>query len=95
MRLLTHLLQTALGDLFRVFGAFVLFTAVAGGVVFGYAYEFRHQWPPSVLYDIGGGALALLIGYAASTTVLLRTLTNTILGATKAVEKEAEKVLQK
>lgn len=94
MKIIFHLIKVAIGDLFRAFGLAILFGAAAAGAVLGYAYYTHHQqWPPSLSFEILAGVLGVLMGYAAATTVMLRAVSRTLLGAAGAVEKEAEKVI--
>lgn len=94
MRIFTHLIGEALGKLFGAFGAAILFAVIGGGAVLGYAYNVQHSWPPSILTEVVAGVIGVLAGYAAAVTAILRALGQTLLGATKAVEDEAEKVLK-
>ena len=95
MRIFAHLASSALGHLFGALGLAIVFAAIGGGAVLGYAHYIQHTaWPPSTLTEGLAVVIGVLSGYAAATTVLLRGIAETVLGAANAVEKEAEKVIK-
>lgn len=90
MRLITHLIGSALKDLFSAIGVAIVTGAIGGGIVLLISYSYLHQWAPSILTDIGAGAIALLAGYAGWTTMILRAISRTVIDAGKAVEHEVK-----
>ncbi len=93
MRIFAHLLSEAIGKLASALAMGLLFTAIGAGVVLAYTDGIQHIWPPSPLTIVIAVVIGLLAGYAAMTTALLRAISQTLLGATKAVEQETSKVL--
>lgn len=94
MRLFTHLIGTALGTLFRAFGTAILTAVIGGGAALLVSHQVNPAWPPSTLDEITIGVIAALSAYAGATTVLLRAITNTVVGATKAVEQDVSAVVK-
>ncbi len=93
MHIFTHLLTEAIGKLAGAMALGVLFAAIGVGVVLAYTDGIQHIWPPSTLTTVIAVVIGLLAGYAAMTTAVLRAISQTLLGATKAVEQETSKVL--
>ncbi len=93
MRIFTHLLGEAFGKLVGAIGVAILFAVIGAGAVLGYSYSAGHGWPPSLITGVVAVVIGVLAGYAAATTAILRALSQTLLGATKAVEQEAKKVV--
>jgi hypothetical protein len=94
MLLFSHLLREAFGKLTGALGVAILFAAIGAGAVLGYGYSTAHSWPPSAITVVLAVVIGGLAGYAAATTAILRAIAQTVLGATKAVERESEKVLK-
>jgi hypothetical protein len=92
MRLISHVVGAALKDLFSAIGAAIFSGAIGGGAVLLVSYAYLHQWTPTILTDVTAGIIALLAGYAGWTTMLLRSISRTVLGAGKAVEQEAKQI---
>jgi hypothetical protein len=94
MRIFFHMATNALGHLFSAFGMAIFFAAIGGGAVLAYSYMWERVWPPTLLTEVTAGVIAVLAGYAAATSIILRAIAQTVLGAAKAVEDEAEKVVR-
>jgi hypothetical protein len=90
MRLITHLIGSALKDLFSAIGIGIVSGAIGGGAVLLTSYAYLHQWAPSILTDVAAGVIALLAGYAGWTTMILRAISRTVLDATKTVEHDVK-----
>ncbi len=90
MKLITHVIGSALKDLFSAIGTAILAGAVGGGAVLLVSYAYLNQWAPTILTDITAGVIALLAGYAGWTTVILRSITRTVLAAGKDVEHDVK-----
>jgi hypothetical protein len=69
---LRHLIPAAFRALFRMVFWSLLFAVVAGGITLGIAYENTPRWPPSVLTIVATAVIAVLAGYAAGLTTLVR-----------------------
>ncbi len=90
MRLIGHVIGAALKDLFSAIGMAILSAAIGGGAVLFVSYAYLHQWAPTILTDVTAGIIALLAGYAGWTTMILRAISRTVLGAEKAVDHEVK-----
>lgn len=69
---LRHLIPAAFRALFRMVFWSLLFAAVAGGITLGVAYSNTPRWPPSALTIVVAAVIAILAGYAAGLTTLVR-----------------------
>lgn len=72
MTLLGHLIKVAIRAFFRITFTGLLFIAIGIGVSLLVAYQATKVWPPSIPEWVVGGAVGLLLGYAAGLTVLVR-----------------------
>ncbi|HEV7125952.1 MAG TPA: hypothetical protein VGN32_00740 [Ktedonobacterales bacterium] len=89
MRILGHLVSTTFHALGRMLVAGVLCAALAAGVTLLVAYTVTRQWPPTPLTEAAAIALAVLAAYASGLTVLFSASVRALVGAARAVEKEA------
>jgi putative flippase GtrA len=94
MRLLSHLMKTAVRAFFRIALTFVLFGAIGVGVSLLVAYQMTHVWPPTVLADVIAGAIGVLLGYAAGLTVLVREAIGGVLTAEHDIAGGIERVVE-
>jgi hypothetical protein len=69
---LRHLIPAAFRALIRMVVLSLLFAVVAGGITLGVAYVNTPRWPPSVLTIVAAAVIAVLAGYAAGLTTLVR-----------------------
>jgi hypothetical protein len=69
---LRRVIPAAFRALFRIVFLSLLFTLVAGGITLGVAYVNTPKWPPSVLTIVAAAVIAVLAGYAAGLTTLVR-----------------------
>ena len=88
MRVITHLISTAAGALFRALGMAILLAAAGGGLTLFVIHQVSPEWPPSMLSEITAGVIGVLSGYAGATTIVLRAIAKGIVGAAETVEKE-------
>jgi hypothetical protein len=72
MLVVSHVLKTAVRAFFRIAFTFVLVGAIGGGLSLLVAYQTTQEWPPTVLTDMIGGTIGVLLGYAAGLRVLVR-----------------------
>lgn len=69
---LRHLIPAAFRALFRVIFFGLLFAIIAGGISLVVAYANSPHWPPSSLTIVVAAVIAILAGYAAGLTTLVR-----------------------
>jgi len=69
---LRHLIPVAFRALFRIVFSSLLFAVVAGGITLGVAYAATPKWPPGALTIAAAAVIAILAGYAAGLTTLIR-----------------------
>ena len=93
MQIFTRLISAGFKAIFTALGSGILLGAGAGGVSLLVAYQNSHLWPATTLSYITAGVIAVMMAYLTATTVLLRAIAREVVGATKAVENDAEKVV--
>ena len=91
MRVLSHLLGSAIKDLFSAVGMALMFAVIGGGATLLVSYAIFKQWAPTILTDVTAGIIAVLAGYAGATTIILRSISRAVVGATNVVATEAKK----
>ena len=69
---LRHLIPAAFRALFRMVFLSLLFAVVAGGITLVVAYANSPRWPPSTLTIVVAAVIAVLAGYSAGLTTLVR-----------------------
>lgn len=94
MQIFTRLISAGFKAIFGALATALFFGLLSGGIVLVVAYfdEHNQHWSTIVLTYIVAGVIAVLMAYAAATTVLLRVIAREVVGATKAVTADAEKV---
>lgn len=94
MMLFSHLMKTAVRAFFRIAFTVILLGAIGVGLSLLVAYQTTHQWPPSGPTYIIGGAIGVVLGYAAGLTVLVREAIHGVRTAEHDIEGSIEHVIE-
>lgn len=95
MRIFTRLISAGFKVIGSAFLMAIVLGAAAGGIALLVAYQNSPHWPASTLTYVTAGVIAVLMAYISATTVFLRAIAREVVGATKAVEDDAEKVVKR
>jgi hypothetical protein len=95
MLIFSRFIANGMKTIAGAFAVALLFGAISGGAVLGISYINEHQarWPASALTYVIASIFAVLMAYATMTTSILRAIAKGVIGVTKDVEDEAEKVV--
>jgi len=89
MRIIGHLLATAVRTFTHIIFSALICAVLFGGAALIAAYASTRQWPPSHLTELLAAALAVVAAYAGAVTALMRASARALMDAARVAEHEA------